>query len=477
MSIDKKKLFDEVKKRATKKVLDITQVCFDKQIAFIKDPARYKTGVCSRRSGKTESCGHDLVATASSGPFCNVAYITLARTSAKRIIWPIIKRIIKEYDLSCKIDNTELTVEFDSGSTLYVGGAKDMQEIEKYRGLSLKKVYIDESQSFRESILETLIDDVLAYATMDVNGSICLIGTPGPLASGYFYRASHSRQWSNHKWTIFDNPWIKVKSGKEPSELLAEERARKGIDETNPTYRREALAEWCNDTDSLVYKFNATKNVYSKLPEAAMTYIFGVDLGYNDADAIAVLGFNQKENKVYLVEEIVKSKQDITSLANQVKKLKEQYQPVKIVMDAGALGKKIQEEIRMRQGLHMEAADKSRKFEFIELLNDDLRNAKFLAYRGSIFEEDSYKVEWDRTNPEKPKISDRFHTDIGDAVLYAWRECKHFLWESEPKKYTTKDKEYEDQLEQALVEQLEKKDNDFEDLLGTEDDFKFIIDE
>jgi hypothetical protein len=108
--------------------------------------------------------------------------------------------------------------------------------------------------------------------------------------------------------------------------------------------------------------------------------------------------------------------------------LQEKYKPIKMVMDAGALGKKIQEEIRMRHGVLAEAADKHRKFEFIKLMNDDLRTGKFKAYNGSRFEQDCFLVQWDHdVKAGKLKISDSYHTDIGDAVLYAWRECRHYF--------------------------------------------------
>ena len=84
-------------------------------------------------------------------------------------------------------------------------------------------------------------------------------------------------------------------------------------------------------------------------------------------------------------------------------------------MDAGALGKKIQEEILTRHGVNLEAAEKSRKVEFIELLNDDLRTAKFKAFKGSLFEEDCMLLQWDKEskirNPDRPKISDTYHSD------------------------------------------------------------------
>lgn len=414
------------KKAAEPPSFELAKHLFDKQLAFALDPAQFKTAVCSRRAGKSEECVADLIDTAMKFERINCAYITLARTSAKRIIWPLFKRVLKDHNIDVKYDNSELTIEFPNGSFIYVGGAKDLSEVEKYRGMSFKKVYVDEAQSFRQSILSVLIDDVIVPALWDVKGTLCLIGTPGPVPNGLFYDMAHNPAWSNHKWTMLDNPWIKKKSGMEPEEILALERKRKGISADDPSYRREALGEWVLDFDSLVYKFNSAINICEDIPKG-LTYVFGIDVGFNDKDAIAVLGYNFTDQHVYLVEELVTAKQDITALVEQIKMLREKYKPVKMVMDAGALGKKIQEEILNRHSLPIEAADKNRKHEFIDLLNGDLRTGKFKAFKGSEFEEDSYLTVWDREDPVKPKISDRYHTDIGDAVLYAWRECKHFI--------------------------------------------------
>ena len=209
-------------------------------------------------------------------------------------------------------------------------------------------------------------------------------------------------------------------------------------------------------------------------------YIFGIDIGFNDSDAIAVLAYNYEEKQVYLVDEYVKSKQDITSLVKEIKRLQDHYQPVKMVLDAGALGKKIQEEILNRHGLNLQAAEKGRKIEFIELLNDNLKSGRLKAFEGSLFQDDCMLVTWDKEsfirNPERPKISDAYHSDICDAVLYAWRECKHFLADSSyiPPKIGTNS--YMDNLEKKEAEKMQamKEDPFYDDLSDLEDDYSDI---
>lgn len=434
----------------------IEAFCFDKQVQFIRDPARFKTAVCSRRSGKTVSCAADLHDTTERFEG-DVAYITVNRTSAKRIIWRDLVKINSDYKLGGKLDNTDLTITKPNGNIIYVTGAKDASDAEKLRGQKFRKVYVDECQSFR-AYIQDLVEDIVEPALTDYNGSLILIGTPGPVPAGYFYDASHNPAWSHHRWTMVDNPHILRQSGRNPIDIIRELAERRGLSTSSPGILREYFGQWVKDVDSLVFTFNPLVNVTGSAPSLPdMTYIFGIDIGWKDSDAIAVLGYHAKSKNVYLVEELVTAKQDITSLVGQIKRLEAKYKPVRMVMDAGALGKKIQEEIRHRHGLHIEAAEKQRKHEFIKLLNDDLRTGKLLARPNSRFEEDCSLLQWDWTDPAKPVVDDRYHSDICDAVLYGWRECKHYFYEPEPAKAPRNMDAYMQELEQREAEALEQR--------------------
>lgn len=457
----KQEIAKRAKAQAEVRNFNIEDFCFNKQIAFINDPARFKTAVCSRRAGKTISCAADLINTALKQKG-DVVYITLSRITAKRIIWRELIRINKEYKLGGTPDNTDLSLLMPNGNIIYVSGAKDESEIKKFLGLSFRKVYIDESQSFR-SYIQGLIEDVIEPALTDYYGSLILIGTPGPIPAGYFYDISTNSNWSHHAWTMQDNPHIKLKSGKEPIEIIKELAARRGLTTADASIQREYFGQWIKDLDSLVVKFDNISNTCITVPEH-LTYIFGIDIGYKDADAIAVLGYSHFEGKVYLVEELVTTKQDITALVGQIKSLQAKYKPVKMVMDAGALGKKIQEEIRIRHQLPIEAADKHRKFEYIALLNDDLRSGKFLALPNSRFAEDANLVQWDYDDPTRPKISDIYHSDILDATLYAHREAKHYFKQTVTEKLVLNTDAYMDALEQKLMQQFENKKSGMQDL-------------
>jgi len=422
---------------------------FDKQLRFVESPHPFKIAVCSRRSGKTVACSADLVYTAISNPEVTCLYITLSRNTAKKIIWKDIRRINIDYKLGGQEDLTELSMTFPNGSTIYLSGAKDESEIEKFRGMAFKLVYIDECQSFREYIRD-LIDDVISPALMDYAGTLCLIGTPGPIPAGYFAevagivpeKISASESWMQFGWTFFDNPFIVVKSGKTHEQSLDRELKRRGVLMSDPSIQREWFGKWVLDSDSLWIQYNSAKNHFDKLPELKpgnkYNYIMGIDLGFQDADAIGVIAWSDESPITYLVEEVVTRKQGLTELASQIQALCGRYEISKMVIDEGGLGKKLAEELRRRHGLPVQPADKVRKQENVAFLNDALRTGRFKAKSSSAFAQDSMRVEidWSKSTPDRIKVSDKYHSDIIDAVLYAFKESPSFSYmppEEKPK--------------------------------------------
>ena len=438
--------------------LDLAKLCFPQQLAFVQDPAQFKTLVTPRRAGKSMGDSFALLSCAMENPGSIGLYLTLSRTDAKRIIWPTITELNSTLGLGAKPNESDLSLTFPNKSIVYLSGAKDRKEMNKRRGLPLRKVIVDEAQNFSE-MLKELVDEVLVPSTFDTGGDISLTGTPSPVPVGYFYDASSSSAWSHHSWQMEDNPWIKIKTGKTAAQVIAAECKRRGVAVDDPTIQRECFGRWVLDRDSLVFRYDPGLNNYETLSAGGKwEYVLGVDIGFHDADAIAVLGWHSSSPALFLVEEVIATKQGITELASSIEKLIKTYDPMRIVMDTGGLGKKIAEELRKRYSIPIIAAEKTRKFEFIELLNDALRTSKFKAKTSSRFANDCMLVEWDRKG-DKPKIKDLFHSDICDAVLYAFREALH--WLHVPEVTTPKVgspqwlKEQEEELERQLEERLQ----------------------
>lgn len=463
----------ELSARNAAPAFDINKFCFKEQLDAVSDPADFAIWLTSRRSGKTLGCVSDMINEVHKRPGTVALYVTLSRSSAKKLIWPEALKIDREYKLGGVPNIADLSITFPNGSVIYFSGAKNKGEIDKFRGLPLVIAYVDEAQSFGPH-LEELVDDVISKALYDYNGKLRLMGTPPPVPTGYFIDIwNSSTTWSKHSWDMRSNPWLLKKSGKTPMQLIERDLKRKGVTIDDPSIQRECFGRLVMDLDSLVFRYDKAKNHYETLPDVKGAgewhHVVGCDLGYDDADAIAVLAYHDNLPGVYLVEEITRTKQTITDFANMLGKVIETYKPHSIVLDAGGLGKKINEELNRRFSLPIKAAEKSRKFEYIALLNDALRTQKFFARQDGQFARDAMLVELDREKSRDGRlvVSDKFHSDITDATLYAYRESLHFLAEPLQEKiapgsgaWYLKQKE---EMEQMALDALEESKRDTSD--------------
>ncbi len=405
----------------------LSGMLFGPQHAYVADRAKNKTALCSRRAGKTVACAVSLLEAARGRDGAVALYITKSRVNARRIVWRTLLRLNRLYKLGGEPNETEASLRFANESTIYLLGAKDRDRIEDYRGLALVKAIIDEAQSM-PGYLREMIEDVLEPALMDFDGSIELIGTPGPIPKGFFYDRCHDPKWSAHHWTVFDNPWILEKSKKTPEQHLQETLARRGVGIDDPSIQREWFGQWVLDRDSLVYAYDSARNDYTGLPRATAPwrYVIGVDLGFEDSDAICVLAYNAHSVDTYLVEEAVEPKRGVTDLALRVKGLFDKYGRANIsaaVVDAGGLGKKIVHEMNDRHSLPVRPADKAHKDSAIEILNDGLRTGALRLPPGSKCAAAMMTVEWDRdrSTPERRVVRGHMPDEL-DALLYAYRE-------------------------------------------------------
>lgn len=416
----------------SRKNFDLSEFLFEEQLNFVNDQTKFVTACCSVRSGKTTACAADLINTALKYKDTIGLYITLARSSAERIVWPELKRINRDYSLEAQPNESKLSLKFPNGSIIYLIGANDDMEIEKIRGLSnVALCYLDESQAFRVHIKE-LVEDIITKRLYDTNGRCRMIGTPGPVLSGYFYDCCQSEQWGHHSWTMHQNPWLLKKSGKTPQELIEQDCLRKGVTVDDPAIQRECFGRWKLDLNSLLLSYNPLINDYKELPKDIYTYILGIDLGQIDANSLSVLAFSDNSPITYLVEEVITTGQLTDDLAKDIKRLMIKYPFSMMKADAGGLGKTIVEDLRARYSLPIEAADKREKIATYAILNNALRTGNFKAKANSVFATDCNILEKDRERSTPDRIIVRGHSDAVDSCLYAFRCSPAYTFE-EPK--------------------------------------------
>ena len=405
-----------------------------KQFAFVTSRAKRLVARCSRRGGKTTSVDDRMLLLAQEPPFIPQLYCTMTRRYAKDIVWNDLLRANYEHGLGGIPNHGDLILKMPKGADIVLAGANNEREIAKIRGKRYKGVNIDEAQSIPERVLKPLIDDIVGPTLLDYDGYLALTGTPGPVLGGTFYEADQGTKagkWERHHWTLVDNVYLPVRrQGASVESILAKIREEHGWDAFNPTYRREYLGEWVRDDDALALHYDPLRNAcdFEDAPRAGWVYVIAFDIGFEDADAIAVLGWAPGERVLRLVKETVVRRQGISELGAQLLAQVDRYKPMKIVGDLGALGKKIAEELRRRWGLNIEPAEKTRKAEHLTLLDDALRTGAFLAPPVSQFAEDCAHMQWDPAAKAKGKLelTDSYHSDIGDAVLYGYRVAFHW---------------------------------------------------
>lgn len=402
------------------------------QYAFVIDASKSLAALTTRRAGKTTALAHRFLRTLLKHPGSFCPYIALTRDSARNIMWQILKTETKRFHINA-VFNENLTMTLDNGSKLQLFGADMQNFIDRLRGIKTPGAAIDEAQSFRGHIQE-LVQDVIRPGQIDYPDAwTAICGTPGPVPNGYFYDITdgkHKHLWSTHRWSLFDNKYLP-----NPRQAVEEEMRQNGWTIDTPTYRREYLGLWEWDPDALIIKYDP-KADYDQLPPANWNYILGIDLGFNDADALAVLAWSTQHPATYLVEESVITKQGLTELVQQIKALEKKYKFSKMIIDEGGLGKKLAEEMRRQHQIPVHAAEKTRKMETIAFLNDAIRTDRFKAKKNSRFAEDSYKVQLDKdkTTPDRIVVKDSFHSDIIDAVLYGFKESPAYSYSKEPPK-------------------------------------------
>ncbi len=407
---------------------------FPAQNAFVEDTARYIDAQCSRRAGKSNGLALRFYKTMEKYPKSQCLYLALTQDSAREIMWQVLQDFNDKYKLGCTFTESKLEVRHPNGAKLKLMGADLKNFIKRLKGRKYPGVGIDEAQDFGVH-LQSLIDDVLTPSIADYeDGWLAVTGTPGPVPQGYFFDVTNNHKYgfSHHEWTILDNPYMP-----DPEAFIADLIKKREWAADNPTLLREWRNKWVLDVESLWVRYNEKINHYQQLPTDQphkWNYIMGVDLGYKDADAIAVLAWAETSPITYLVEEVITAKQGISALITQIEATQKKYNAYKIMLDEGGLGKKIAEDLRQRFGCPIEPADKAHKQSNVEFLNDYLRLGKFKAKSNSRFAQDSYlvQIDWDKTTPNRIVVKKKPHSDIIDSVLYAFRESYSYTHKPPP---------------------------------------------
>ena len=423
------------------KKFDWRAIAFDKQIEAIEDPHRLKCYFTTRRGAKSYTDGIELFKDMDETPRCNTLYLGLTRLSAKGIIW---KDVLKDIDeracLNTRFNETELTYTLPNGSVGYVAGVDvDENERKKLFGRKYKRVVIDEAALFGID-LRDLVYVVLRPALADMRGGLTLSGMASDITKGLFHDITVGKEagWSLHKWSAHDNPHVAVQWAEELEFIAKQQPHLFG----SPKYRQAYLNEWVVDEEKLVYKFDASRNVFQQRPAnlspTGWTYVLGVDTGWEDDNAFVLAAFHENDPRLYVVRTFKQPKLTFDQVTSKIQEFMADphMAPAKIIIDGA--NKQGVESMRQRSSIPFEYADKQGKVDFIEMLNGDLIQGKIMVHAGCEDLIDELKaLIWKSEGGiiQLPKKEEpRLPNHLCDAFLYAWRNGYHYMSEPVAKK-------------------------------------------
>lgn len=224
----------------------------------------------------------------------------------------------------------------------------------------------------------------------------------------------------------------------------------------DPTTRRQLLdGIWVRDTEGLVYQHTGA-NIIDAAPELD-SYVLGIDYGFTDATAFTVCGWRANDPVTYIVRSYKRHGLTPSDAAEEVKTLQADYgdKVVRIVGDAGGLGKGYIEEARQRWNLPIEPADKANKRGYISLFNGALFHQQIKVVRGACEE---LIGEWNELpwNEDRSAPSDGFEDHCADSATYGWRACLSFTERVEAPPPVYGSREWFLLQEQQITEQLER---------------------
>lgn len=454
-----------------------------KQLNLLTDKCRRKAALCPRRAGKSYmamSYGFD---TCLRKPGARVVIVTLTLKHAKNVYWYDMATFAHQFGVQgAKFFQNELRIIFRNSSQLWLIGAESRAEIEKLRGGKYDLIVVDECKSYTPYILHELIFEVVMPALADRLGTILLIGTPGNIMKGPFFETTYpgytvetkkrgesrmiSRDfyepeaywtehpgrklfWSRHHWTVQDN-----KALPHLWDEMLEMKALNGWSDDEPIWRREALGEWVNTPEAFVYAYAGfvgtpdsdrvhwtpdyvNGNRWGLLPaHDDWRYILGIDLGFDDHFAMVVGAYNPHDGVLYAVYEYHEPRLDVYDAVQRIDEAIARFGGFDaIVCDAGGLGKMIVETLNKRYGLAIKPAEKTQKFDHIELLNADTRAGRALVQANSDLAMQLSMLQYDLSRGRKEDLGRAgrlkehpgMANDLCDAWLYLWRYSFHFF--------------------------------------------------
>jgi hypothetical protein len=399
------------------------------QQALHNDDEQFRAAHPGRRAGKSEFIPRSAVLNVLKADR-NETIVIGAETQkkAKMLHWAGIHTLVVKHKIPLQPNSQEGTWTTPWGARILFWGMADSGAAELLRGFAVVAAYFDEVATYAE-MLPNLTQNVLEPTLATTGGTVTLCGTPSLTRSGPWFEICSGKVpgWSVHHWTMHQNPFWKNPKFKSVDEYLASVRKRNGWDEDDPTYEREYLGLFKDDTRAQVFRYREDRNLRD-LPEtydrATWIHTMGVDFGYSpDPCAWVVLASHPHHKEVYVVHAEFRHELSQDQAAEVTRALIHEYKPSQVVGDVGGTGKGYVETYNKRfgaaAGAYIQNAKKADKRASIDLVNTELQTGRLVVARGhaDAVGDQMQKLPWKDGHRMVPHPA--YPDDMCDALRYA----------------------------------------------------------
>lgn len=410
---------------------------FPPQWEYVSSPSSYNAVCCSRQAGKTY--GATLAAgLVLSRPGTRVIYATLIRRNAKKLFWWPMLDGLKAWGWETAQDEaneSDLMLWLPNGSFLQALSCEKMADLERIRGDQADLFIVDECQSPRDDVLEALVTRIVPMMLAKRRGRLDLLGTVPEVEPCVFserldgFATGKFPGWRSFSWSCFDNPHM------DRENVLATAREA-GLAPGHPVYEREVLGRRIKDPSKLAYEYSREKNHYEpaslgpdhfKGPQ--WRHSLGLDLGFQDADAIVVLSWNREDPERRLYERFAwaENHQDVDQLTEKLRGVLAAFPGAYITADHGGHGAvKVLETLsrRMRFAFDTKPSDVMAS---VGLVNDDLRTGRLKIESAELAKDLDRVARTVNQRTKRIEINKQgYHSDLTEALRYAHAGALHY---------------------------------------------------
>jgi len=401
---------------------DPRPLLFPAQIAAVYDPARWQAWPGGRQGGKTDGLEKLLLRVASERKGQLAIYVSTSKKRAVATIWDELVTLNADCGLGGRARGH--TLRFPGAGALVVTGVENRRMANDLRGRKKVALYcLDEAQDWPDELLRYFYEAVVFPSLSAVGGAVVVAGTGGP-PRGFWHEVATSKpEWSRHRFTPLGNPFLVAG---EARRLIDKACADRGVDESDPSIRREFFAEFVNDANRQIFPVSDA-NLYDagERPAGKWSFVIASDFGTVDAAAVVVWGWTSASPHLWVIETEKQHALGASAQVALVRAVAARYSGrglVGIVGDPGGGGAGLMVDLRQEHLIGMEAAEKAGKAAACIVLRDGLRSGKVKIPRAEReFVEELRTPEWD---PDAIGSVIRGHMpDRVDAALYGYRKA------------------------------------------------------